>query len=47
MRQKIAMGGSGSTYLYGYMDGNFKENMKKEEAMEFVTKGEFYLTSLL
>lgn len=38
MRQKIAMGGSGSTYLYGYMDGNFKENMNKQEAMEFVTK---------
>ncbi|KAI5735111.1 hypothetical protein M8J77_014306 [Diaphorina citri] len=38
MRQKMAMGGSGSTYLYGHMDNQFKENMTKKEAMDFVTR---------
>ncbi|XP_075252101.1 uncharacterized protein LOC142344382 [Convolutriloba macropyga] len=33
-RMPWAMGGSGSTYIYGYMDYSFKESMTKEEAIE-------------
>jgi len=29
------MGGSGSTYIYGYADATYKENMTKEEALQF------------
>ncbi|CAB3221015.1 unnamed protein product [Arctia plantaginis] len=36
-RQAVSIGGSGSTYVYGYVDANFKPNMTKEEAMKFVT----------
>ena len=36
VRQPFSIGGSGSTYLYGYCDANFKENMTREECEEFV-----------
>jgi len=36
VRQKWAIGGSGSTYIYGYCDSNYRENMSKEECQEFV-----------
>lgn len=38
IEQKFAVGGSGSTYIFGYVDANFKENMSREEAEEFVSK---------
>lgn len=31
-----AIGGSGSTYIYGYCDSHFKEGMNQEEAIAFV-----------
>ncbi|KAL1116654.1 hypothetical protein AAG570_005126 [Ranatra chinensis] len=37
-RMKCAMGGSGSTYVYGYSDAQFKENMKVDECKQFITK---------
>ncbi|KAH7958506.1 hypothetical protein HPB49_002098 [Dermacentor silvarum] len=37
LRQPVAMGGSGSTYLYGYVDANYKPGMTKEECLKFVT----------
>ncbi|PSN45694.1 Proteasome subunit beta type-6 [Blattella germanica] len=37
MRQPIAIGGSGSTYVYGYVDSNFKKNMTKQECLSFIT----------
>ncbi|XP_046396937.1 proteasome subunit beta type-6 [Ischnura elegans] len=37
MRQPISIGGSGSTYVYGYVDSNFKPNMSKKDCMQFVT----------
>ena len=40
-RQPITIGGSGSTYLYGYVDATFKEKMTVDECKEFVTKGLF------
>jgi len=39
VRQRVASAGSGSTYIYGYVDSQFKENMTKEECVDFVTKG--------
>ncbi|KAG2226261.1 hypothetical protein INT45_005933 [Circinella minor] len=35
-KQPFAIGGSGSTYIYGYCDSNFKENMTQTECVEFV-----------
>jgi len=31
-----AIGGSGSTYIYGYCDSNWKDGMNEEEALAFV-----------
>jgi len=35
VRQSIAIGGSGSTYVYGYVDANYKEKMTKEACRAF------------
>ncbi|CAG8506698.1 11538_t:CDS:2, partial [Scutellospora calospora] len=35
-KQPFTVGGSGSSYIYGYCDSNFKKNMTKEEAVAFV-----------
>ena len=35
-KQAYSIGGSGSTYIYGYCDANWKENMTEEEGVEFV-----------
>ncbi|XP_074654591.1 proteasome subunit beta type-6-like [Tubulanus polymorphus] len=37
IRQPVAVGGSGSTYIWGYVDAHFKENMTKKECEDFVT----------
>ena len=37
-KQAYAIGGSGSTYIYGYCDSYWKENMTEEEGIAF-TKG--------
>ncbi|KAL0244375.1 hypothetical protein GEMRC1_008459 [Eukaryota sp. GEM-RC1] len=36
VKQPIAIGGSGSSFIYGYVDANFREDMSEEEAIEFV-----------
>lgn len=36
MRLPFTMSGSGSAFIYGWCDANYKENMTKQEAMEFV-----------
>lgn len=36
VKQPFALGGSGSTYIYGWCDANYKEGMSKEECLEFV-----------
>ncbi|CAM9659126.1 unnamed protein product [Chrysoparadoxa australica] len=38
LKQGFAIGGSGSTYIYGHVDASFKEGMSKEEAVDFVKK---------
>ncbi|KAF9976210.1 Proteasome subunit beta type-1 [Actinomortierella ambigua] len=35
-RQPFAIGGSGSTYIYGYCDAQFRDNMSREECIDFV-----------
>ncbi|BFZ56689.1 Proteasome subunit beta type-1 [Savitreella phatthalungensis] len=35
-KQDIAIGGSGSTYIYGYVDTNFRKDMTREEAIDFL-----------
>jgi 20S proteasome subunit beta 1 len=41
VRQKYAIGGSGSSYIYGLVDSTYTEGMTKEECKTFVKKGEF------
>jgi len=35
-KSKFAIGGSGSTYIYGYCDDNWREGMTREECEQFV-----------
>jgi len=35
VRLPFAIGGSGSTYIYGYCDALFRENMTEAECLEF------------
>ncbi|PIK60796.1 putative proteasome subunit beta type-6-like isoform X2 [Apostichopus japonicus] len=39
VQQGVALGGSGSTYMYAYVDATYKDNMTKEECYNFVSKG--------
>lgn len=36
LRQPFSIGGSGSTYIYGYCDAHYKEGMTKAECIDFV-----------
>lgn len=38
MAQRFALGGSGSSYIYGLVDSLYRDNMTKEECQEFVKK---------
>ncbi|KAI5089969.1 proteasome beta 11 subunit [Silurus meridionalis] len=35
--QPFTIGGSGSTYIYGYMDAKYKPDMSREECIQYVT----------
>lgn len=35
-KQSYAIGGSGSTYIYGYCDSYWRENMSEQEGVDFV-----------
>ena len=35
-KQSYAIGGSGSTYIYGYCDANWREGMTEQEGVDFV-----------
>lgn len=37
--QQVTIGGSGSTYIYGYVDAKYKPNMTREECLQFATNG--------
>merc|ERR1711997_267497 len=36
VRQKASIGGSGSTFLYGFLDANYREDMTKDQTVELV-----------
>ena len=38
VRQPASIGGSGSTFLYGMLDANYKPGMSKKECMDLVLK---------
>lgn len=38
VRQSVSIGGSGSSYIYGFVDSNYKPDMDKEEAVKFVVR---------
>jgi 20S proteasome alpha/beta subunit len=38
IQQSYSIGGSGSTYIYGFCDAKFKKGMTKKECEEFVTQ---------
>ena len=40
VRQPVSIAGSGSGFIYGYVDANYREKMSKEECAQFVTNGE-------
>ncbi|KER22109.1 hypothetical protein T265_09727 [Opisthorchis viverrini] len=39
LKQPAVIGGSGSTYIYGYFDREFRKDMTKEECVNFVSTG--------
>ncbi|CAF0731790.1 unnamed protein product [Adineta ricciae] len=39
VRQPVTLGGSGSTYIWGYLDNNYRPNMTQQECYDFVLKG--------
>lgn len=42
IRQNCTIGGSGSSYIYGFVRENYKEKMEKEDCVEFVKKAIFH-----
>jgi 20S proteasome subunit beta 1 len=38
-RQPWAIGGSGSTYIYGYCDATYQEGWGQDQTVEFVRNG--------
>lgn len=41
VRQPISIGGSGSTYVYGYVDAQYKPNISKNECLKLVENSEY------
>uniref|UniRef100_A0A672K971 Proteasome 20S subunit beta 6 n=1 Tax=Sinocyclocheilus grahami TaxID=75366 RepID=A0A672K971_SINGR len=39
-RQPVSVGGSGSSYIYGYVDSNYRAGMSKEECLKFTAEGQ-------
>lgn len=39
VRQPVSVGGSGSSYIYGFMDSNYKPNMTKDQCLELTAAG--------
>ncbi|KPP56360.1 hypothetical protein Z043_126032 [Scleropages formosus] len=37
LSQPFTIGGSGSTYIYGYVDAKYKADMSREECLQFAT----------
>jgi 20S proteasome subunit beta 1 len=45
-RQPWAIGGSGSTYVYGYCDATYKEGWGRDETVQFVKNSKLSVTLL-
>lgn len=41
VQQNISIGGSGSSYLYGFMDSQYRDGMTQEECENLVLNGMF------
>lgn len=41
-KQPFAIGGSGSTYIYGFCDSVYREDFTRDECVKFVKEGEFH-----
>lgn len=39
VRQPVSVGGSGSSYIYGFMDSNYKPGLSKEQCLELAAAG--------
>jgi len=39
VQQNISIGGSGSSYLYGFMDSQYKDGMSQQECENLVLNG--------
>ena len=39
VQQPFSLGGSGSGYIYGYCDANYRPDMTRQECEEFVKNG--------
>ena len=39
----FASAGSGSTFIHGYCDAVYRENMSKDEAIQFIKNGKFLI----
>lgn len=39
VRQPVSVGGSGSSYIYGFMDSNYKAGLNKEQCLELAAAG--------
>jgi len=37
-RKSVSIGGSGSSYIYGYVDAHYKKDMTREEAVDFTKR---------
>lgn len=47
VRQPCTIGGSGSSYVYGYIDAEYKPEMEKEQCADFVTKSNVKILKLM
>lgn len=41
VRQPVSIGGSGSSYVYGYVDSHYKPGMSQEECVKFITNSKY------
>lgn len=39
VRQPVSVGGSGSSYIYGFMDSNYKPGLTKDQCLELTAAG--------
>lgn len=42
-RQPFAVGGSGSSYVYGFVDAEYRRGMRKEECQQFVVNSKIFV----